>query len=74
MWPPRGLLGVRRAYREQGIRLLMQLRGIAHAGEHGYPGLKTCTAVQDAPMQAFFNKLGYTRDPQWLQWQKDIDE
>ncbi len=67
-----GLLGVRRAYRQQGIGLAMQLRGIAYAREHGYPELKTCTAVHNLPMQALFNKLGYARDPEWLQCQKDL--
>ena len=67
-----GLLGVRRAYRQQGIGLAMQLRGIAYARAHGYPQLKTCTAIQNYPMQALFNKLGYARDPEWLQCQKDI--
>lgn len=68
-----GLLGVRRAYRQQGIGLAMQLRGIAYAKAHGYPQLKTCTAIQNVPMQALFNKLGYARDPEWQQCQKDID-
>ena len=67
-----GLLGVRRDYRKQGIGLAMQLRGITYAKEHGYPELKTCTAVHNYPMQAIFNKLGYARDPEWLQCQKDI--
>lgn len=66
------LLGVRQEYRKRGIGLAMQLRGIAYAREHGYAQLKTCTAVQNAPMQALFNKLGYTRDPEWQQCQKDI--
>jgi GNAT superfamily N-acetyltransferase len=69
-----GLLGVRRAYRKQGIGLAMQLRGIAYARDHGYPQLKTCTAVHNFPMQALFDKLGYARDPEWLQCQKDIDK
>jgi mycothiol synthase len=69
-----GLLGVRRAYRQQGVGLAMQLRGIAYAREHGYPELKTCTAVQNVPMQALFNKLGYARGPEWLQCQKDINK
>ncbi|MEL7657858.1 MAG: GNAT family N-acetyltransferase, partial [Bacillota bacterium] len=67
-----GLLGVKKTYRKQGIGLAMQLRGIAYAKKHGYPELKTCTAVQNVPMQAIFNKLGYARDPEWLQCQKDI--
>ena len=66
-------LGVQRAYRRQGIGLAMQLRGIAYAREHDYPELKTCTAVHNFPMQALFDKLGYARDPEWLQCQKDIN-
>lgn len=67
------LLGVCREYRNRGIGLAMQLRGIAYAREHGYRLLKTCTAVQNAPMQALFNKLGYARDPEWQQCQKDTE-
>jgi len=67
-----GLLGVRREWRQRGIGLAMQLRGIAYAKEHGFPVLKTCTAIQNAPMQALFNKLGYQRGPEWQQCQKDI--
>jgi RimJ/RimL family protein N-acetyltransferase len=66
------LLGVRREYRQRGIGLAMQLRGIAFAKANGYRVLKTCTAVQNVPMQALFNKLGYTRDPEWQQCQKDL--
>lgn len=39
----------------------------------GYPVLKTCTAVQNAPMQALFNKLVARSNPAWLQCQKDIN-
>lgn len=67
-----GLLGVRRTYRQQNIGLAMQLRGIAYAKKHGYPKLKTCTAIHNHPMQALFNKLGYKRGPEWLQCQKDL--
>ena len=67
-----GLLGVRREYRNRGIGLAMQLRGIAYARRHGIPLLKTCTAIQNVPMQALFNKLGYARDPEWQQCQKDL--
>jgi GNAT superfamily N-acetyltransferase len=66
------LLGVRRDFRKRGIALAMQLRNIAYAREHGYRLLKDCTAVQNAPMQAMFNQLGFARDPEWQQCQKDI--
>ena len=68
-----GLLGVRRDYRQRGIALAMQLRNIAYAQEHGYRLLKDCTAIQNAPMQALFNRLGFTRDPEWQQCQKDFE-
>jgi GNAT superfamily N-acetyltransferase len=67
-----GLLGVGRAWRQQGIALALQLRAIAYAREHGHPVLKTCTAIQNAPMQALFNRLGFARAPEWQQCQKDI--
>jgi GNAT superfamily N-acetyltransferase len=67
-----GLLGVLPKYRNRGIGLALQLRGIAYAREDGYRFLKTCTAIQNAPMQALFDKLGYTRDPEWQQCQKDL--
>ncbi len=67
-----GLLGVRRENRQRGVGLALQLRGISYAKAHGYRLLKTCTAIQNAPMQALFNKLGYARSPEWQQCQKDI--
>lgn len=67
-----GLLGVRREYRQRGIALAMQIRNIAYAREHGYRLLKDCTAIQNAPMQALFNQLGFVRDPEWQQCQKDF--
>jgi mycothiol synthase len=66
------LLGVRRDYRKRSIGLVMQLRNIAYAREHGYRLLKDCTAIQNVPMQTMFNRLGFTRDPEWQQCQKDI--
>lgn len=67
-----GLLGVLPAYRQRGIGLAMQLRGIAYARQHGYRLLKTCTGAVNAPMQSLFTKLGYVRDPEWLQCQKNL--
>ncbi len=67
-----GLLGVRRDYRNRGIALALQLRDITYAMENGYHLLKDCTAIQNAPMQNLFNKLGFIRDPEWQQCQKDI--
>lgn len=67
-----GLLGVRRGYRQRGIALAMQLRNIAYGREHGYRLLKDCTAIQNEPMQALFNRLGFARAPEWQQCQKNL--
>jgi mycothiol synthase len=68
-----GFLAVRRTERNRGIGLAMQLRGIAYGRQHGYPLLRTCTGVMNTPMQNLFNKLGYARDPEWLQCQKNMN-
>lgn len=67
-----GLLGVRREYRQRGIAAAMQVRNIAYAREHGYRLFKDCTAIQNAPMQKLFDQLGFMRDPEWQQCQKDF--
>ena len=67
-----GLLGVKRQYRRMGVGLALQLRGIRYAQAKGFAVLKTCTAIQNRPMQAMFNRLGYVRDPEWQQCQRDL--
>jgi GNAT superfamily N-acetyltransferase len=67
-----GLLGVRQDYRKRGIGLALQVRNIAYARENGYRLLKDCTAIQNAAMQKMFNRLGFQRDPEWLQCQKNL--
>jgi RimJ/RimL family protein N-acetyltransferase len=58
---------------KRAIALAMQLRNIAYACEHGYRLLKDCTAIQNAPMQAVFDRLGFARDPEWQQCQRDLE-
>jgi GNAT superfamily N-acetyltransferase len=67
-----GLLGTLPEFRGRGLALALMLRAIRYGGEHGLHTFKTCTAVSNQPMQSLFNKLGFTRDPEWLQCQKDI--
>jgi GNAT superfamily N-acetyltransferase len=68
-----GLLGVRREYRQRGIALAMQVRNIIYGRDHGYRLFKDCTAIQNVPMQAMFDQLGFVRDPEWQQCQKDFE-
>jgi mycothiol synthase len=67
-----GLLGTLPEFRGRGIALALMLRAIRYGKEHGLDVFKTCTASVNTPMQSLFNKLGFARDPEWLQCQKDI--
>jgi mycothiol synthase len=67
-----GLLGTLPTYRNKRIGLLLILRAIKFAQHHNIPVFKTCTAITNAPMQSLFNKLGFARDPEWLQCEKVI--
>ena len=67
-----GLLGTLPAYRQKRIGLALMLRAIAFARESHLQTFKTCTAITNTRMQTLFDKLGFTRDPEWLQCQKDL--
>ncbi|MBN1535796.1 MAG: GNAT family N-acetyltransferase [Anaerolineales bacterium] len=67
-----GLLGTLPAFRNKHIGLALILRAIKFAQNHNIPVFKTCTAITNNPMQNLFNKLGFTRDPEWLQCEKVI--
>lgn len=67
-----GLLGTLPEFRGRGIALALMIRAIQYGKDHGLDTFKTCTAVTNAPMQKLFNKMGFARDPEWLQCQKNI--
>jgi len=65
-----GLVGVKRAFRRRGIALAMQIRGIAYARKNGHPLIKTSSAVGNIPMQSLYERLGFARQPDWIQFEK----
>jgi GNAT superfamily N-acetyltransferase len=67
-----GLLGTLPDYRGKGIGLALMLRAIVFARQNGIAVFRTCTARCNTRMQILFDKLGFSRDPEWLQCQKDI--
>jgi mycothiol synthase len=66
-----GLVGVKREYRRQGIALAMQLRGIAYAQANGQSIIRTSTAVHNRPMLSLYERLGFARQPEWIQLEKN---
>jgi GNAT superfamily N-acetyltransferase len=66
------LMGTLPEFRGRQIGLALMVRAITFARQHNLPVFKTCTAVSNQPMQSIFNRLGFGRDPEWLQCQKDF--
>lgn len=69
-----GLLGTLPEYRNKRIGLVLMGRAIHFAQTRQLADFKTCTAIVNAPMQALFTRMGFTRDPEWLQCEKVIPE
>lgn len=65
-----GLVGVKKAFRKQGIALAMHLRAISYARRKGYVLIKTSTAISNVPMRSLYERLGFVRQPDWIQLEK----
>jgi len=65
-----GLVGVKKAFRQQGVALAMQIRAISFARSMEYGLIKTSTAIGNAPMRSLYEKLGFIRQPDWIQLEK----
>jgi RimJ/RimL family protein N-acetyltransferase len=69
-----GLVGVRRAFRRRGVALAMHVRAIVYARAQGYSRIVTSTAVVNVGMRALYARLGFVREPDWIQMEKVCDE
>lgn len=67
-----GLTGVRREYRGQGIAMALKLRTIRYAQEHGQTLIKTWNATTNTGMLAINQKLGFVRQPAWIEYEKSL--
>jgi len=65
-----GLTAVRREYRGRGIALALKLHTIAYAQKHGYKVIKTWNATVNEGMLAINQKLGFVRQPAWIEMEK----
>jgi len=69
-----GLTGVKRAYRRQGIALALKVRAIAWAKQNGYPLIKTWNEANNRGMLGINERLGFIRQPAWLDMVKVLKE
>ncbi|MBC7318275.1 GNAT family N-acetyltransferase [Candidatus Bipolaricaulota bacterium] len=67
-----GLTGVRREHRGKGIAMALKLHVIRYAQEKGYTLIKTWNATNNIPMLAINEKLGFVRQPAWIEYQKTL--
>lgn len=69
-----GLAGVLPAYRGLGAALGLQVRAIEYARQNGGERITSSTAITNIPMRTLYERLGYLRQPDWLQMEKRITD
>ncbi|MFN3346722.1 MAG: GNAT family N-acetyltransferase [Candidatus Bipolaricaulaceae bacterium] len=67
-----GFTGVRREFRGKGIALALKLKVIGYAQERGYTLIKTWNASTNLPILALNEKLGFRRQPAWIEYEKAL--
>ncbi len=68
-----GLTGVRREYRRRGIATAMKVHALRWCKEQGYSEVRTSNEV-DNPMFAINERLGFVKDPAWVEYMKVLRE
>ena len=69
-----GLTSVTSTHRNRGIATALKRAQIAWASRTGYRELMTSTQVDNAPMRAVNDKLGYEPRPAWIRVEGALDE
>ena len=67
-----GLAGVERAARGRGIATAAYVRAIEAARRKGHPQMQTSSAIENIAMQIVYAKLGFIREPVWIQLEKRL--
>jgi len=67
-----GFAGVARSSRNRGIATSAYVRSISTAHAKGHPQVQTSSAIVNASMQKVYSKLGFVREPVWIQLEKRL--
>jgi RimJ/RimL family protein N-acetyltransferase len=65
-----GLAGVATSDRGRGIATAAYVRAIAVARGKGHPQIQTSSGIENLAMQTVYSKLGFVREPVWIQLEK----
>ncbi|OLC30301.1 MAG: hypothetical protein AUH31_04855 [Armatimonadetes bacterium 13_1_40CM_64_14] len=72
-WLTQGLTGVRRPFRGRGVATALKLKTIAYARGYGAREIRTYNEINNAPIVAINEKLGFIRKPPWLTYAKELE-
>jgi mycothiol synthase len=67
-----GLTGIRREYRRKGIAMALKLCALEYARRQGCPEVRTWNAQVNAKMLAINVRLGFVKQPAWIDYVKNI--
>lgn len=71
-WLHQELTGVIPECRGLGIATALKLRTVAYAQVHGYRVIQTFNSSKNGPMLAINGKLGFVRQPAWIEFQLEL--
>jgi mycothiol synthase len=67
-----GITGVRREARGKGIAMALKLRTVRYAIDKGIEHIKTWNDVNNRPMLAINEAMGFEKQPAWISYEKDL--
>jgi GNAT superfamily N-acetyltransferase len=68
-----GLAGVARDSRGRGVSTTTHVRSIDAVRRKGHPQIQTSSAIENIAMQTVYRKLGFQREPVWIQMEKRLE-
>jgi len=68
-----GFAGVAKAQRGRGIVKALYVKSIALTRAKGHPQIQTSSAIENTAMQTVYRKLGFLREPVWIQLEKRLE-
>ena len=69
-----GLAGVARPERKRGIATAAYVKAIEAAQHRGHPQMQTSSGIENVAMQTVYSKLGFVREPVWIQLERRLRE